>query len=64
MAHPFLTLIRGVNRSNAKCLHCGWNMVEYDSIWMPVIGGVPLATFCSSDHADRHMRIPMMTVYG
>jgi hypothetical protein len=60
----YLKLTRTVARTSAKCLFCGWESVAYDPLYLPVIGGVPLATFCSSDHADRHMRMPMMTVYG
>lgn len=59
----YLRLNRSVARSSSRCLFCGWESVAFDPLYSPVIGGVPLATFCNADHADRHMRMPMRVVY-
>jgi len=59
----YMKLSRTVARSSTRCLFCGWQSVAYDPLYMPVIGGVPLATFCNADHADRHMRMRMIVVY-
>lgn len=52
----FIRLNRVVARASSHCGFCPWESIEFDAVYMPVIGGVALGRFCSERCASRWAR--------
>lgn len=59
----YVKLNRSVMRGSTACNWCRYEIVPFDEVYAPVIGGVELALFCSRRCASKSMTAPLEVAY-